>query len=460
MIWKKIQTDLSMWALIATNLAVIVWAAIQKWSPITLMWIYWAQSIGIGVVTFITILALKQFSTKDYRLNREPCTPTRATKIKTVVFFVFHYGLFVTVHAGFLASGTGVSVRFGPVVTAGAMFFASQLIAFLQSRKQDDRLRPNIGKLLMFPYARIVPIHITVLAAKGLEEFGITTEGLATLLPFLCLKTVVDVVMHARELRGFEDKPSKEFDTAGPLTRLLTGKTKAQKAARKIRNLMDELFSGPHEYEPVNAGDFKRLDLDFYARTAQEFESQGFDTLGDFENKTVARINPKCRTFCRCLVSPDRTIAVGINHLPAPWLLRLLRLQRQHKGTEIRTELSDGCFLCTANVPLGLTMPPQIDFQCIDSCDSPLRLLDIHRNRVRDYLKQNPDVSPVRRASIEEVHASQHRLMAVVRAHRKGLREEQWEEELRGILKPEESEHGEVIVDIAHELGKKSDDAR
>ena len=60
---KSPESDLTIRSLIASNLVVIVWALIEKWSIVTIMWIYWTQSVTIGIFWFIKMLTLKNFST-------------------------------------------------------------------------------------------------------------------------------------------------------------------------------------------------------------------------------------------------------------------------------------------------------------------------------------------------------------------------------------------------------------
>ena len=64
---------------------------------------------------------------------------------------------------------------------------------------------------MFYPYARVIPMHVTVIVAGILQDKGITIEGALMLVLFLALKTVADVGMYVVQRRGFEDKPGKKL---------------------------------------------------------------------------------------------------------------------------------------------------------------------------------------------------------------------------------------------------------
>ena len=66
------------------------------------MIIYWGQSIIIGFYNFIKILNLKNFTTENFKINGQTVEPNNATKYKTAIFFVFHYGLFHVAYLSFI----------------------------------------------------------------------------------------------------------------------------------------------------------------------------------------------------------------------------------------------------------------------------------------------------------------------------------------------------------------------
>lgn len=203
-------SDLSLWALIASNLVVIIWALIEEWPLAIAMWVYWSQSIAIGILWFFKILSLKEFSTKGFKINGRSVEPTTSTKIQTAIFFLIHYGFFHLIYSIFL-SGMFKSVKLFPVFLTGGLFFVYQCFSFFYNKKWEGKQKPNVGTMMFFPYARIIPMHITIIAGGALQKVaGGTFLANAPLLIFMLLKTLADVIMHVVEKRGFGDKPEKK----------------------------------------------------------------------------------------------------------------------------------------------------------------------------------------------------------------------------------------------------------
>jgi hypothetical protein len=195
---KHFHRDLSFWALVVTNLIVIVQALWEGWPLGVIMWIYWGQSVAIGIFWFFKILTLREFSTEGFRINDRPVQPTTSTKIQTSVFFLFHYGFFHLGYAVFLFSKFGF-VPFSQALTAIGIFVIYQGYSFFYNRKWQAKQKPNIGIMMFFPYARIIPMHLTIIFASS--SWG-QKQALAF---FLFLKLLADVIMHIVESKGFSD---------------------------------------------------------------------------------------------------------------------------------------------------------------------------------------------------------------------------------------------------------------
>jgi hypothetical protein len=88
------------------------------------------------------------------------------------------------------------------------LFLVYQCFSFFYNRKWEDKRKPNIGKMFCFPYARIIPMHVTILFGVILSSWG-TFAGKMALVLFMLLKTFADVIMHIVETKGFGDKPAE-----------------------------------------------------------------------------------------------------------------------------------------------------------------------------------------------------------------------------------------------------------
>jgi hypothetical protein len=195
---KTFYSDLSFWALFASNLIVIAWALKEGWPLAIIMWIYWCQSVFIGIFWFFKILTLKEFSTKGVEINGRPAKPTKATKSKTAIYFIIFYGFFHVLYVDVLIDEFK-SVPIFPILVPAGMFLLYQAFSFFYNKKWKAKVKPNIGTLAMFPFARILPFHITM--AIALSEWGKNQ----TLALFLSLKLLADLIMHIVERKGFAD---------------------------------------------------------------------------------------------------------------------------------------------------------------------------------------------------------------------------------------------------------------
>jgi len=200
---KCFYSDSSFWALIVSNLIVIAWALLEEWSLAIIMWVYWSQSVFIGIFWFFKMLTLKDFSTKGFRINDRPVKPTEETKNWTAQFFLFHYGFFHIGYSIFLR-GKFKSVPIFQLLMSAGIFFAYQCYSFFYNKKWEAKEKPNIGTMMFFPYARIIPMHITILIA--FSGWG-QQQALAL---FLFLKLLADMVMHVVERKGFTDSEKKD----------------------------------------------------------------------------------------------------------------------------------------------------------------------------------------------------------------------------------------------------------
>jgi len=192
--------DHSIRAILFANLITLAGAVTQHWSAAPIMWIYWGQSVVIGIANVIRMLSLKEFSTDGFRSGGRQVAANQAGKISTATFFVVHFGMFHLGYAVFLASG-----RFGTVppgvgqltVLANILLFAGGHFVPLVRMHGNDLLpkRPNLGTLMFYPYLRIIPMHLGTI-------FG-AMMPIGALPLFILLKTGADLGMHEVERRMF-----------------------------------------------------------------------------------------------------------------------------------------------------------------------------------------------------------------------------------------------------------------
>lgn len=226
----QIGSDKATQDLLISNILTIAAAWFLDWSILQLLWPYWMQSVIIGIFARRRILALKDFSVEGFKINDREVQANPKTLRTTSFFFALHYGFFHLVYFFFLMaftftvnpegmvemtnSNTGqvILVKFGQLHPIDFLFFIGIAISFWFSHKAsaaehieaDLRRKPNIGTLMFLPYARIIPMHLTII-------FGsILGGGRIAALLFAILKTGADLLMHNVEhfwLQGAKQRP-------------------------------------------------------------------------------------------------------------------------------------------------------------------------------------------------------------------------------------------------------------
>jgi hypothetical protein len=192
-----LQSDPSALSLVLSNVLTIIVALVRRWDLAVIMRIYWGQSVIIGLANFVRILHLKEFSTRGVRINNRPVAATPQVKRNTAFFFLAHYGFFHLIYFLILIGSAPLPRRSEwPVFLCIALFLGNHLFSLLYNLKRDLDRKPNIGTVMFFPYARIIPLHLTII-------FGFfLITGSAGLVFFLVLKTVADLIMHGVEHAG------------------------------------------------------------------------------------------------------------------------------------------------------------------------------------------------------------------------------------------------------------------
>jgi len=194
--------DAALYGILLGNAFTLAGALWQHWPAAPILWIYWGQSVAIGLINVIRILSLHEFSTSGFTSGGRPVPETPASKVSTALFFSVHYGMFHLVYAVFLASG-----KFAGAFPAAATwtvwgniatFAVAHAIPLVKGGGNDLRQkRPNLGSLMFYPYLRIIPMHLTIIFGSMLPQGALPL--------FIVLKTGADAGMHAIERALFTD---------------------------------------------------------------------------------------------------------------------------------------------------------------------------------------------------------------------------------------------------------------
>ena len=200
-------SDPSLWGIIFGNLVSMVLAITQDWPLGQIMWIYWSQSVMIGVVNVIRMLSLESFTTKGMTMNDEPVPETEAGKRSVAIFFAIHYGIFHAAYFAFLWQEqplNALNMTEAMLMLLGlSAFVGSHSFSYMHNLRADFRQKkPNLGTLMFYPYLRIIPRHLAIIFGSGIEAMG--------MLVFMGLKTFADAGTHMIEHYLFQ-KPGTDL---------------------------------------------------------------------------------------------------------------------------------------------------------------------------------------------------------------------------------------------------------
>jgi len=183
------------WLLVANGVALGIAVHFQV-SLRDLMFVYWIQSVIIGVTHASRILSLHRFTAEGLYLQGRALPDTIGSRIRAAGVFWVHYG---TIHSiyflviAFLEQG-------GPLGPLGYYFICALVFALnhgfslRHNLERDARGRPDLRILMFAPYVRVVPMQ-----AMFFSGYYFSGGGTSALLVFGVLKTAADAAMHVAE---------------------------------------------------------------------------------------------------------------------------------------------------------------------------------------------------------------------------------------------------------------------
>ena len=203
-------------SLIAANAIPVFGVLFAGWDAFNIVLLYWAENIAVG---FYNILKMAFVRMKDPKGH--------SGKLFMIPFFVLHFGGFTGIHGVFVLtmfrkSGgefmnrvswpcflafvqillnvmrEAYSVMSPNMRLALLALFISHGVSFVYNYLiKGEYARTDLGRLMGAPYARVVVMHVAIIAGGfPLMVFG---SPAALLFVLVVLKTIIDVELHLRE---------------------------------------------------------------------------------------------------------------------------------------------------------------------------------------------------------------------------------------------------------------------
>ncbi|MBC7830147.1 MAG: hypothetical protein H7122_20560 [Chitinophagaceae bacterium] len=187
---RRIVADPSFWILLLINLYCIYYYEQHPDGFGTIVWLYWGQSVLIGLFNFLDMLTIKDIFPGSMSVNDQPIQNTSKAKGCSAFFFLVHYGIFHFVYMIFLlvqVKGLG-KIDFRFILLGLAAFSIDLILTFMRNKRQQQFEAVNIGKMFFLPYLRVIPMHIMILGPAFLHWEASTI--------FLVLKTCADLITY------------------------------------------------------------------------------------------------------------------------------------------------------------------------------------------------------------------------------------------------------------------------
>jgi len=203
-------------SLIAANVVPVFGVLFAGWDAFNIVLLYWAENLAVGFYNILKMAFVGMKYPKEH-----------LGKLFAIPFFVVHFGGFTGIHGVFVLtmfnkSGgefmhganwpcffvfvqillnvmrEAYSVMSPNMRLALLALFISHGVSFVYNYLiKGEYARTDPGKLMGAPYARVVVMHVAIIAGGFLSMmFG---SPAALLFVLVVLKTIIDVELHLRE---------------------------------------------------------------------------------------------------------------------------------------------------------------------------------------------------------------------------------------------------------------------
>ena len=180
---KRILTDPAFLFLVLIN-GYCIWYYQQNPGEFnTIVFLYWGQSVLIGLFNFVDLLTVKNVDRSDEKGENGTMSKGCAAG-----FFAVHYGIFHLVYGIFVLAQFGRNIDFHFVLIGLAAFSLNLIIQFIRHKQWQSHHQANLGTMFFLPYLRIIPMHLMILGPAFLNWKASTI--------FLVLKTGADIIMY------------------------------------------------------------------------------------------------------------------------------------------------------------------------------------------------------------------------------------------------------------------------
>lgn len=206
MLKRKISN--SDYFLIAANLFPVIGVFAWNWNPHEVFIVYCLETIIVGLIT-LTKMGIISFTRKDTSVKTKSGLPINGG-LFLMLFFIFHFGMFVAIQMGLFFSITGIAEKSGisffsfiykwpsllnrdGLIMVGIFFFCYALKMIVDFIMSGEYKNASLVKTMFFPYIRVVIQQFAVIFGGMFLMFG---AGKIFILIFACIKIVIEVFIN------------------------------------------------------------------------------------------------------------------------------------------------------------------------------------------------------------------------------------------------------------------------
>jgi len=187
--------------LILANMIPIFGVLFWGWDAVSILVLYWLESVIIGILNIPKILACRK--TEEGRFSMA------FANLSLCGFFCVHYGMFTWGHGVFLAEMFGARpimeglLSGGPILWTALTFLISHSLSmFINFFGKKEYLGREPNAQMVSVYGRVFVMHLVVIFGGFLvQEFGAPIFAVILL---IVLKTVIDLAAHTKEHKARE----------------------------------------------------------------------------------------------------------------------------------------------------------------------------------------------------------------------------------------------------------------
>ena len=190
-------------ALVTANLVPLYGVLALGWKVAPILVFYWTENLVVGLFNVLKMArAQGAVDAPNMTFNNKPVT--QDSRKGLIFFFVVHYGMFTLGHGVFVVAVFHPERQrlLGEMAMALLVLLISHGVSYRRNFiRSGEYLRASFARLFWQPYARVVVMHITILAGGTLAQGMGSPVG--ALLVLVALKTLIDLGAHWLEHRKY-----------------------------------------------------------------------------------------------------------------------------------------------------------------------------------------------------------------------------------------------------------------